>query len=63
MTLFSVTGPEDRPLSLSRSDASRAGGIHGPEKAVGVLGLAIAACRPQQGKPAGHKGAVPEQER
>jgi hypothetical protein len=63
VTLYPVTGPEDRPLSLSRSDASRAGGIHGPEKAAGVLRLAIAPCCPQQGKPAGHEGPVPEQER
>lgn len=63
MTLYSVTGPEDCPLSLSCSDASRAGGIHGPEKAAGVLRLAIAPCRLQQGKPAGHEGPVPEQER
>lgn len=63
MTLYSVTGPEDCPLSLSCSDARRAGDIHGSEKAARILGLAIAACRPQQGKPAGHEGAVPEQER
>lgn len=63
VTLCSVTGPEDCPLSLSCSDACRAGDIHGPEKAARILGLAIAACCPQQGKPVGHEGTVPEQER
>lgn len=61
MTLCSVVGPEDRPLSLPCSDASRAGDIHGPEKAARIYGLAVAACRPWQRESDGHEGSAPEQ--
>jgi hypothetical protein len=58
-----VTGSEDRPLPLPCTDARRARDVSDPEEAVGAHGHAAAASRLCQGKPVGHKDAVPEQER
>lgn len=46
VTLCSVVGPEDRPLSLPCSDALGAGDVLSPEKAARIYGFAATTCCP-----------------